>query len=142
GPSQSRRSQTSNTSHHHFYHPVPSASSSNGDHEQMRSASATNASMEAGPDGYAGYYRPISQPCAVPHSSPSATYLVPPVIMLPQTLPQYFVPVSQQFQAPSPARETFMARTIPSTQVQSQHIRVIQHSNKPSTTEEESPKQT
>lgn len=142
GPSQSRRSQTSNTSHHHFYHPVPSASSSNVDHEQMRSASATNASMEAGPDGYAGYYRPISQPCAVPHSSPSATYLVPPVIMLPQTLPQYFVPVSQQFQAPSPARETFMARTIPSTQVQSQHIRVIQHSNKPSTTEEESPKQT
>ncbi|KAK3914887.1 DNA repair protein XRCC1 [Frankliniella fusca] len=138
---QSRKPQASNTHHLFSYHSVPTASSSNVDHETMRSASTANPSLEAGPDGYAGYYRPISQPCAVPHSSPSATYLVPPVIMLPQTLPQYFVPVSQQFQAPPPARETYMARSISSPQVQSQHIRVIQHSNKAPSAEEETPKQ-
>lgn len=80
-------------------------------HETLRSpAASSTAQMEPGRDGYAGYYRPISQPCSVPHSSQSAAYLVPPVIMLPQTLPQYFVPVSQQFQVPSSSRDTYMVR--------------------------------
>lgn len=140
-PSQSRRSQASNTSpkHHMLY---SSASSSvSGEHEPHRSAGPNASLMEPGPDGYAGYYRPISQPCAVPHSSPSATYLVPPVIMLPQTLPQYFVPVSQQFQATPQSRDTYMAHTVSSSpQLHGQHIRVIQHSNKPAS-EEESTKQ-
>lgn len=100
---QFRRSQASTSSprSHLHYNSTP-GTSGNLDHETLRSTS----SMEPSSDGYAGYYRPISQPCAVPHSSPSTTYLVPPVIMLPQ--PQYFVPVSQQFQAPPPSRDTYM----------------------------------
>lgn len=107
-----RRSHSSTISprHHLSHSSVPAALGANVEQDGMRSAPPpSTAHMEPGPDGYAGYYRPISQPCAVPHSSPSATYLVPPVIMLPQSLPQYFVPVSQQFQAPPPpSRDTYM----------------------------------
>lgn len=102
---QFRRSQASTSSPrpHLHYNSTPGTSGTL-EHETLRSTS----SMEPSSDGYAGYYRPISQPCAVPHSSPSTTYLVPPVIMLPQSLPQYFVPVSQQFQAPPSSRDTYM----------------------------------
>ena len=106
---QSSRSQSSNPTSQMSFGVFPTTPSSvpystRAEHEALMSA-ATNS----GTDGYAGYYRP----CSVPHSSQSAAYLVPPVIMLPQTLPQYFVPVSQQFQVPATSRDNYMVRSDP-----------------------------
>ena len=106
------------------------------DREAFRSPGLSNSHMEQGSDGYAGYYRPISQPCSVPHSSQSAAYLVPPVIMLPQSLPQYFVPFSQQLQLPPASREPHVR--VPASSPQSHHIRVIQPPSKPASATENS----